>query len=167
MEQLWAPWRMAYVSQDHDQRNRECIFCYAASHPRQADLQVVRVNERSIVLMNKYPYSNGHMMVAPKRHVKEVFDLNREERLELMDMLALGCRALQQTLAAQGINAGFNLGQAAGAGEPGHLHLHIVPRWANDVNFMTTLAELRVIPEHLETTYQKLKAAFACLDEQK
>jgi ATP adenylyltransferase len=154
---------MAYVSQDHDQRDSECIFCHAARHPERAGLQVVRVNEYSIVLMNKYPYSNGHMMVAPKRHVKEVFALNREERLELMDMLAVGCQALEQTLAAQGINAGFNLGKAAGAGVPGHIHLHIVPRWANDVNFMTALADLRVIPEHLETTYQKLKDAFTRL----
>jgi ATP adenylyltransferase len=156
---------MTYVGQDHEQPQGECIFCYAAGHPEADGLQVLSDNEHSIVLMNKYPYSNGHMMAAPKRHVGAVAQLSREERLELMDMLALGCQALQGALHAHGINAGFNLGQAAGAGIPGHIHLHIVPRWANDVNFMTSLADVRVIPEHLETTYQKLKREFARLNK--
>jgi ATP adenylyltransferase len=165
MQRLWAPWRIAYVGQNHEQAKGECVFCHAASHPAEAGLQVLSHNEHSIVLMNKYPYSNGHMMAAPKRHVGAVNELSREERLALMDMLALGCQALQETLQAQGVNAGFNLGQAAGAGIPGHIHLHIVPRWANDVNFMTSLADVRVIPEHLETTYQKLREKFARLGE--
>jgi ATP adenylyltransferase len=126
-------------------------------------LQVLTHNEHSIVLMNKYPYSSGHIMAAPRRHISTVGELSREERLDLMDMLALGCQALREALQAQGINAGFNLGKAAGAGIPGHIHLHMVPRWADDVNFMTALADVRVVPQHLEITYQTLKQKFAQL----
>jgi ATP adenylyltransferase len=111
--------------------------------------------------MNKYPYSNGHIMIVPKRHLANVMDLSPEERLEMMDLLALGEQALKQALDAHGINAGFNLGQSAGAGIPGHLHLHLVPRWQNDVNFMTALADVRIIPEHLDATYHKLKTQVA------
>ena len=162
MDQIWAPWRMAYVGNGHMDDDK-CVFCHAVEHADDPALQVLDLDRHTIALMNKYPYSNGHFMVAPRRHVEQVENLSPAERLAIMDKLALGVQVLKGALQANGINSGFNLGRAAGAGIPGHLHLHLVPRWTNDVNFMTVLADVRVIPEHIETTYQKLKTSFAQL----
>ena len=141
--------------------DEECLFCQAARQPEDPRFQVLYHNDQVLAMMNKYPYSNGHILVVPKRHVSQLENMTRAERLALMDLLALGAQIIQQALHAQGLNAGFNMGRVAGAGLPDHVHMHLVPRWANDVNFMTVLADVRTIPEHLEVTYQKLKTHFA------
>ncbi len=144
----------------------ECLFCQAAQNPGEPKFKVLCHTRHALAMMNKYPYSNGHIMVVPKRHLSQLEELTKAERLAIMDIVAIGSKALKEALFAAGLNAGLNLGRAAGAGIPGHLHMHLVPRWNNDVNFMTVLAEVRNIPEHLETTYQKLKNHFAQLGAQ-
>lgn len=156
---------MEYVGSAHPQ-DGGCLFCSAAADYSNPQYQVLYVSDLALAMMNKYPYSNGHIMIVPKRHVANIEELSRPERLALMDILALGCGVLKKALNTTGLNAGFNLGRAAGAGIPGHLHLHLVPRWDNDVNFMTVLADVRTIPEHLEVTYHKLKTHFARLGAQ-
>ena len=165
MERMWNPWRMEYVGSKYPE-DGECLFCQAGREPEQESFHVLYHNEQALAMMNKYPYSNGHFMVVPKRHLSQVEELSPAERLAIMNFLAWGSIVLKEALSADGINAGFNLGRVAGAGLPGHLHLHLVPRWANDVNFMTILADVRNIPEHLEVTYHKLKTHFARLGAQ-
>jgi ATP adenylyltransferase len=157
-ERLWAPWRLEYVQGGAD--GAECIFCAkGASADDEADL-VVHRGERAFVLMNLYPYSNGHLMVAPYRHVAEPGDLDDGERLELWALLERGLAALRSVAAPDGFNAGVNLGRVAGAGVEGHLHLHVVPRWNGDTNFMPVLADVKVMPEHITRTAAKLRDAW-------
>ena len=155
---------MEYVGAEQP-KDQGCLFCQAAATPDDPRLQVLFHNDQALVMMNKYPYSNGHIMVVPKRHISQLEELNQAEKLAMMDLLAHGSLVLKKALCADGLNAGFNLGKAAGAGIPGHLHLHLVPRWNNDVNFMTVLADVRTIPEHLEITYKKLKTYFAQMED--
>ena len=153
MKQLWAPWRLEYIkSADEDPG---CVFCRAVEGDDEERL-VVRRGSHAIVLLNKYPYSSGHFMVAPTRHVGEYGDLDEEEVLELHRLAAAGMGALAETFAPQGYNAGWNLGRIAGAGVVDHVHLHVVPRWAGDTNFMPVLADTKVLPEHLQETRRKL-----------
>lgn len=153
MKQLWAPWRLEYIkSADEDQG---CVFCRAVEGDDEERL-VVRRGSHAIVLLNKYPYSSGHFMVAPTRHVGEYGDLDEEEVLELHRLAAAGMGALAETFAPQGYNVGWNLGRIAGAGVVDHVHLHVVPRWAGDTNFMPVLADTKVLPEHLQQTRRKL-----------
>jgi len=153
VKQLWAPWRLEYIkSADEDQG---CVFCRAVEGDDEERL-VVRRGSHAIVLLNKYPYSSGHFMVAPTRHVGEYGDLDEEEVLELHRLAAAGMGALAETFAPQGYNVGWNLGRIAGAGVVDHVHLHVVPRWAGDTNFMPVLADTKVLPEHLQQTRRKL-----------
>lgn len=163
MQRLWSPWRMEYVGNGPQLDESICLFCQAAADLDNPLYQVLHHDAHAFIIMNKYPYSNGHIMVVPKRHVPNLEELSAPEKMAIMDLLSKGASALKTVLNAHGLNAGFNLGQAAGAGIPGHLHMHLVPRWHNDSNFMTVLAEVRTIPEHLETTYQRLKTHFARL----
>ena len=149
---LWAPWRLEYVQQA-DELDR-CIFC----DPEPALL--VYDGELARVLLNKFPYSSGHLMVAPVRHVGEFGDLTDEEALEIHRLAERGIAALAETYAPQGYNLGWNLGRIAGAGVLDHVHLHVVPRWAGDTNFMPVLADVKVMPEHLAATRAKLAAAW-------
>jgi ATP adenylyltransferase len=158
MERLWAPWRLEYIkSADED---GGCIFCSAAAGGDDADRLVVRRGSHAIVLLNKYPYASGHFMVAPTRHVGEYGELTDEEVLELHRFAAAGMGALAQLYAPQGYNVGWNLGRIAGAGVVDHVHLHVVPRWAGDTNFMPVLADVKVLPEHLAETRRKLAEAW-------
>ena len=157
-ERLWAPWRLEYVQGGADEP--ECLFCgKAASADDEADL-VVRRGERAFALMNLYPYSNGHLMVAPYRHVAEPGGLDAAERAELWALLEQALAALRAVMGPDGFNAGINLGRIAGAGVEGHLHLHVVPRWNGDTNFMPVLADVKVMPEHITRTAAKLRAAW-------
>jgi ATP adenylyltransferase len=148
VRQLWAPWRLEYVSQADELTG--CIFC----EPEEA-LVVVR-GERALVLLNRFPYSSGHLMIAPLRHVGELGALDDEEALEIHRLAAKAVSAL----AADGHNLGWNLGRAAGAGVVDHVHLHVVPRWSGDTNFMPVLADVKVLPEHLLETRDRLAAAW-------
>ena len=129
--------------------------------PAEHDAQrlVLHRTARATLLLNRYPYSNGHLLVAPRQHVADLSDLEAVDRAELMELCELGGRLLRQVAHPQGLNVGANLGRAAGAGVPGHLHLHVVPRWAGDCNFMTVVADARVIPQALQASYRQLRAA--------
>ncbi len=156
MQVLWAPWRMAYIG---GPKPPGCIFCTAADTE---DLrgQLVLVQRPALVMLNKFPYANGHLMVAPRRHVAQLSALSRDEFQALMDVLQHATTQLTDTLQPGGMNIGMNVGAAGGAGIADHLHWHLVPRWVGDTNFMPVLAEVRVMPEHLETIYDRLKPVF-------
>jgi len=155
--QLWAPWRLEYV-QAADEADG-CIFCAARDGDDEAGL-VVRRGERALVLLNKFPYASGHLMVAPGRHVAALADLADEEIIEVHRLATTGLDALAATFRPDGFNLGWNLGRVAGAGVVDHVHLHVVPRWSGDTNFMPVLADVKVIPEHLAETRRKLAAAW-------
>ncbi len=156
-KQLWAPWRLEYVQGADDQPG--CIFCLASSGDDEERLVVAR-GERAFVLLNKFPYSSGHLLVAPLRHTGDFAALDDEEALELHRLAALGIAALGRVFRPEGHNVGWNLGRVAGAGVLDHVHLHVVPRWAGDTNFMPVLADVKVLPEHLLETRRKLAGAW-------
>jgi ATP adenylyltransferase len=157
VRQLWAPWRLEYIkSADEDDG---CIFCAAVEGDDEERL-VVRRGAHVIALLNKFPYSSGHFMVAPVRHIGEYGDLNAEEVLELHRFTSAGMGALGQLYTPQGFNVGWNLGRVAGAGVVDHVHLHVVPRWGGDTNFMPVLADVKVLPEHLAETRRRLADAW-------
>ena len=153
MERLWAPWRLEYISSADDQPG--CVFCDAVQGEDEEKL-VVHRGPRAIVLLNKFPYSSGHLMLAPQRHVGEFGELSDEEVVELHRLASAAIGALAQTYVPQGYNLGWNLGRVAGAGVVDHVHLHVVPRWAGDTNFMPVLADVKVMPEHLAETRRRL-----------
>jgi ATP adenylyltransferase len=157
VKELWAPWRLEYIkSADED---AGCVFC-AAVEGDDEDRLVVKRGVKAIVLLNKFPYSSGHFMVAPSRHLGEYGGLDEDEVLELHALAAAGMRALAGLYAPQGYNLGWNLGRVAGAGIVDHVHLHVVPRWGGDTNFMPVLADVKVLPEHLADTRARLSAGW-------
>jgi len=157
MERIWAPWRMEYISNaNHD---KGCIFCPLETSDRE---RLILVRSRfSLLMLNRFPYTGGHMMAAPVRHTPELDDLSDEELLDLMRILSTGQSLLQRVANPDGFNIGINLGRAAGAGVEEHLHIHIVPRWNGDSNFMTVVGDLRIIPESLDAVYDQLSAEIA------
>jgi len=160
MDRLWAPWRLAYVTAAPAPAN-ECIFCDAQAG-RQADLLLFR-GRHCFVILNLYPYNNGHLMVVPNRHLSALETLQPEEQVEMMALARVSEMALNEAYRPHGINVGINLGKAAGAGIENHLHMHVVPRWSGDTNFMTAVGETRVLPEDLGATVARLKPIFARL----
>jgi len=156
---LWAPWRMAYVG---ERAPRECIFC-AATTGDPAERLLLGTTAASIVMLNRFPYQNGHVMVAPRRHTASLPDLPADEHVDLADTLRRALRVLETVYRPEGFNLGMNLGTCAGAGFADHLHWHIVPRWTGDTNFMPMLADTRVMPQHLHDTWERLRGAFAPL----
>jgi ATP adenylyltransferase len=157
VKQLWAPWRLEYIESADEQEG--CVFCRARDGADEAGL-IVHRGERVFVMLNKYPYASGHLMVAPNRHESEFGELDGDEALEVHRLAALGLAALAETMRPQGFNLGWNLGRIAGAGVIDHVHLHVVPRWAGDTNFMPVLADVKVLPEALEQTRLKLAEAW-------
>ena len=155
---LWAPWRLEYIAEADEQEG--CVFCLAQETEGEDDSLVVHRGRNAFVLLNKFPYSSGHLMVAPYRHVGDFGALEDDEALEVHRLASQGIGALAQTYAPQGYNAGWNLGRVAGAGVVDHVHLHVVPRWAGDTNFMPVLADVKVLPEHLLETRRKLAEAW-------
>ena len=158
MKQLWAPWRLEYVQ--HADDGEECVFCRAAGLPEDEPELVIHRGELAFVLLNKFPYASGHLMVAPYRHGSSFDDLEPEEALEVHRLAAEGIEALRSVYSPEGFNVGWNLGRVAGAGIVDHGHIHVVPRWNGDTNFMPVLADVRVIPEHLLETRRKLAGAW-------
>jgi ATP adenylyltransferase len=154
---LWAPWRLEYIQQADEQTG--CVFCDAAAGDDEQGL-VVHRGELAFVFLNKFPYSSGHLMVASFRHVGEFGELTDGEVLEVHRLAQRGLRALAETYGPQGHNLGWNLGRVAGAGVVDHVHLHVVPRWAGDTNFMPVLADVKVLPEHLLETRRRLARAW-------
>ena len=155
---MWAPWRMDYILADKEEG---CVFCDAMD--RSDDLTLYKGNT-TLVVMNKFPYINGHLLAAPVRHVAGLEELAPEEARDLLVTVDRSVGILKQVMAPEGFNVGLNLGRVAGAGVEQHLHFHIVPRWSGDVNALTVFADVRVIPEHLQQTYINLKPLFDELD---
>jgi ATP adenylyltransferase len=159
MKVLWAPWRMHYVK--NARKPAACIFCLGTTLRHDAARLVLHRSSHGFVIMNRYPYNSGHLLIAPYAHVKDLESLPADCALDLIRLTNLSIRVLRDTIGPEGFNVGLNLGRVSGAGIEAHVHLHIVPRWNGDSNFMSLLAETRVIPEHLRTTYAKLHKAFA------
>ncbi|MEO8126745.1 MAG: HIT domain-containing protein [Bryobacteraceae bacterium] len=158
MDHLWSPWRFRYATTAA--ADRECIFCVKAAEADDHKNFIIHRGEHNFVLLNIYPYSTGHLMVTPYRHVATLADLDAPTLTELAGITRLAEMKLRQVYNAPGYNMGLNIGQSAGAGIAGHLHMHVLPRWPGDVNFMTSVAETRVLPEDLAVTAEKLIAAF-------
>ena len=156
MKQLWAPWRLEYIQSSDEQE--DCVFCLARDGEDEERLVVHR--GKLALVLNKYPYASGHLMVAPHRHEGEFGDLTTDEAVEIHRLAGAGIAALAETMGPQGFNLGWNLGRIAGAGVIDHVHLHVVPRWAGDTNFMPVLADVKVLPEALEQTRLKLAEAW-------
>lgn len=161
MDVLWAPWRMAYVGGTAPARG--CIFCIPPEADRRERL-MLGTTPAAVVMLNRYPYTSGHLLVAPRRHVAALTDLTDAEYGDLGAALRRSAASVEAALGPQGMNLGMNLGACAGAGVLDHVHWHVVPRWAGDTNFMTTIAEARVMPQHLLETYDRLLPAFGWLD---
>ncbi|MFN2628339.1 MAG: HIT domain-containing protein [Gaiellaceae bacterium] len=158
-KQLWAPWRLEYI-QTADELP-DCFLCAAAAGGDDDEkLLVVSRGQRALVLLNKYPYASGHLIVAPHRHTGDFSGLEEAETLELQRLAATALAVLEATMGPQGYNLGWNLGRVAGAGVVDHVHLHVVPRWQGDTNFMPVLADVKVMPEHLIQTRRKLAGAW-------
>jgi ATP adenylyltransferase len=151
---LWAPWRLEYVGSADDEHGG-CIFC----EPEERLL--VHRGERAVVLLNKFPYASGHLLVAPLRHTGEFGALDADEAAEIHRLAARGMDVLRDEYSPHGFNVGWNIGRAAGAGIEDHVHLHVVPRWSGDTNFMPVLGAVKVIPEHLDETARRVRSAFA------
>jgi ATP adenylyltransferase len=166
LDRLWAPWRLSYVTAAQVPASG-CIFCDASAGPPSPpgsggprdDLVVLR-GRAAYVILNLYPYNNGHLMVVPMRHLSALETLTADEQTELMHLTRLSEMALNEAYRPQGINVGINLGKAAGAGIENHLHIHLVPRWSGDTNFMTAVGETRVLPEDLGATAARLRPIF-------
>jgi ATP adenylyltransferase len=163
MKNLWAPWRMKYLDQENEESPTPggCIFCPRIARSQDAQDLIVGRTQRCVVFMNKYPYNGGHILIMPQKHLAQLEDLDDPELFELFDTVRFARQALQRVLNPHGFNIGINLGEVAGAGVPGHLHVHIVPRWSGDTNFMPVFGDVKVIPEDIFTTREKLARAFA------
>lgn len=159
LERLWATWRMSYISQLKEGSNPEDVFSELPKLEDGPENLIVHRGEHCYVVLNLYPYNTGHAMVVPFRKVQDFVELTQDEMLEMMQLSQVVIRALRECMKAQGFNLGMNLGQVAGAGIPKHLHLHIVPRWNGDTNFMPITGQTKVLPEGLAETYEKVRSA--------
>ncbi|RQW86807.1 MAG: HIT domain-containing protein [Geobacter sp.] len=159
MERLWAPWRMEFIL---NEKPSYCIFCLDAAQSEVAEKErlVLYRDTHSFVMLNRYPYTTGHLLVSPYRHVCTLQDLTSDEMVQLFENVRLACGITTKALSPEGYNIGINLGKIAGAGVADHLHIHIVPRWVGDANFMTVIADVRVVPEGLSATYEKFLPFF-------
>lgn len=157
MQRLWAPWRMTYINDIDSEKKEGCFFCNAwAEAGRERENLVVGRGQGAFIMLNRFPYSNAHLLIAPQRHIGYMEEATEEEGAELWRLTALAKRALSNAFSPHGFNVGINQGRVAGAGVLDHLHVHIVPRWDGDVNFMPVFADVRVIPQALEETRDKL-----------
>ena len=160
MEVLWAPWRMEYILSEKEDG---CIFCNHLQKGDDRESLILYRGKHSFVIMNRYPYNNGHLMVAPYRHVGALEELSEEEAKEIMVNIQRCLSVLKEVMSPHGFNIGANVGKVAGAGVEDHLHFHIVPRWEGDTNYMAVVGSTRVIPEHLRESYEHLAKAFRLL----
>ena len=158
MDRLWSPWRYAYVSQAESPGG--CIFCEKAASRRDRANHIVHRGAHNFILLNIYPYTNGHLMIAPYEHVATIEQAADETLIEMMRLTRRAEKHFRSLYRAKGVNIGMNIGECAGAGVAGHIHMHVLPRWPGDVNFMTAIGETRVVPEDLEVSRRKLARAF-------
>lgn len=170
-ERLWAPWRLSYIKGDEQPRapqgklaflpgaDPECFFCRGVADSADREHLIVHRGDHTFTLLNRYPYNNGHLLIAPRAHKARLENLEAGEQQELFTMIGRMTCLVERLMGAEGFNVGLNLGRVAGAGVPGHLHWHIVPRWSGDTNFMPTLAQTRVIPQSLDALWQLMVGA--------
>ncbi len=158
MDYLWTPWRYAYVTSID--KVEGCVFCHRQKEDDRTAM-IVHRGQHNFVILNAYPYTSGHVMVVPYAHRDSLLNLPREAAIEMMELTQKMEGVLRQLYHPDGINLGMNVGKAAGAGGAGHIHMHVLPRWVADGNFMSTIGETRVLPEDLETTWQRMKEAFS------
>jgi len=156
MKRIWAPWRMDYILKS---RKKGCFLCDICRDNKDKQNFVLKRGKSAFLVLNRYPYNNGHLMVVPYKHADNLEALNTKEMSEMMQLASTACKALRKSLHPDGFNLGFNIGKAAGAGLKDHLHLHIVPRWEGDTNFMPVLGEVKIIPQPLDTLWRQLKNA--------
>ncbi len=157
MKVLWAPWRMSYIL---GEKEKGCLFCLYPKEESDRERLILYRAPQTFIIMNKYPYNNGHLMVVPYVHTPSFEGLPKETLCEMMEMTAYSVDCLKEAFRPEGFNIGVNIGRVAGAGLDEHLHIHIVPRWAGDTSFMSVLGEIKVIPEHVLETYDKLHPVF-------
>lgn len=157
MNHIWSPWRMEYIE---NSKEDGCIFCAAQEKEDSAENLIALRGEFSYVILNRYPYTSGHLMVVPFEHKANLEELDPPTRAEMMELTTRCITVLRKVYIPQAFNIGVNIGEAAGAGVKEHIHIHIVPRWSGDTNFMSTVGETRVLPESLEATYQRVRNGF-------
>ena len=157
MKHLWSPWRMSYI-ESHKQDG--CVFCQALEQEDGPENLIVTRGKTSFVILNRYPYTSGHIMVLPYVHAPTLDELKAETRAEMIELVSKGTQVLQSIYKPEGFNVGINIGEAAGAGIEEHIHMHIVPRWMGDTNFMSAVGETRMLPEDIKDTYNRVKAAW-------
>ncbi len=162
MEYLWSPWRMVYIQNSN--MNKSCVFCSALESEDSADNLVVVRTSKAFVILNRFPYTSGHLMIVPYSHVASLELLDAEIRADMMELTTQTLLVLRREYGPQGFNIGINIGEIAGAGIADHVHLHIVPRWGGDTNFMSSVGGTRVLPEALEETYQRIRKAWETRD---
>lgn len=162
MKKLYAPWRSKYVTSvlQKIKGEPECVFCTHYADTNDADNFILKRGEHAGIVMNIYPYSSGHIMVIPYQHTGELTELSAQARAECMELVNLSCNVLKKVIGPEGFNVGVNLGKAAGAGIPRHLHIHIVPRWMGDINFMPVIGEVKIISTDINQLYGQLLEAF-------
>jgi ATP adenylyltransferase len=158
LDYIWSPWRYPYLT--GGAKPEGCIFCEMATAHRDEEYLIVFRGEHNFVVLNRFPYTSGHLMVVPYRHVPDLSGLDDRAASELMALTRASERHLRAVYRPDGLNIGMNIGESAGAGIAGHIHMHVLPRWTGDANFMTTVAQTRVLPEELTVTYRRLKEAF-------
>jgi ATP adenylyltransferase len=159
-ERIWAPWRLAYVKDASKDVEQDCIFCAKPAEESDEANLIVHRGERAFVILNLFPYTNGHLMITPYDHLSSIADVPGETVAEMMGLAQQAIRILEQEYAPHGFNVGFNQGRVAGAGVEHHIHMHVVPRWGGDNNFMPVLADTRVMPQTVEQTYAALNGTF-------
>lgn len=157
MKHLWSPWRMEYIESS---KETECVFCLAQGREDNAENLIAFRGKRAYVILNRYPYTSGHLMVVPFDHKPNLEELDPETRAEMMELTSRCMSVLRRIYRPEAFNMGANIGEPAGAGIKSHVHIHIVPRWGGDTNFMTVVGEVRVLPEALETTYERVRKGF-------
>ncbi len=157
MKHIWAPWRIEYIEME---KSEGCILCQKPAQDKDTENYILFRGSLNFVMLNAYPYNPGHLMIAPFRHIAGLEEMTEEERTEHFDIVTRSVEALKKVLNPEGFNLGVNLGKSAGAGIEDHIHSHIVPRWQGDTNFMTTIGDVRVVPQALADSYEKLKGGF-------
>lgn len=167
MEILWAPWRMEYILKAKEGEDESCIFCSRIKQKFDKKNLILHRSQKAFIIMNRFPYNNGHLMVVPNRHIGDLMELSSGEKSELFSLLQLSIKALNRVMAPHGFNIGMNLGRVAGAGIEDHLHFHIVPRWNGDTNYMPVISNTKVVSEALDKSYEKLVEALVEFENQK
>ena len=160
MKQLWAPWRMEYIMSEIENKNDGCIFCDFPNQNDDAEYMIVYRSGNCFVILNKFPYNNGHLMVVPYKHTSDILELTDDEMLDLQQTVNKSVQVLRNVMNPHAMNIGMNLGRTAGAGIDEHIHYHIVPRWDGDTNFMPIISGTKVVSESLQASYQKISAEF-------